>query len=679
MKTGRQIGRYEIIEELGRGGMATVYRALDTHLQRHVALKLLAPYLTRQEKFVQRFERETQVIVKLEHANIVPVYDAGVHKEQPFLIMRLLEGGSLRDKMRGGPMPPKALWPPLRRIAAALDAAHNQGIVHRDLKPTNILFDEDGAAFVSDFGIAKLLGSTTELTGSFILGSPPYMSPEQLRGGMIDGRSDQYNLAIVIFHLLSGRLPFEGDTVQLMYKHLHEPPPPLHALNNSIPPALSRALERALAKSPEARYSSITNFISALERASQQNRSSNRERAVPEQRAFVQGTPQTPDRPPRAVQHAPSRTNEKRPASSPSPRSRRHSQDRTKQSAMTITPGAGGDSTQELKGRAFYRHPAAIAGTLFLVALATYFLLLTPEEELAASAPTGNSATTIPPTAQLITATPAEEANLPRLSVQVVEADGTARWHSDGQSNLLREGELLTLPLTNTLTVETGETLLTLRLSDDTTIMLAPDTRVTLQSEGGLAETLLLRGGTVVLVPGEQPLTVTSPYGAEARSNSGILGVRYTQSPFAFVVSCLTGDCIAKGDLSGEEILEEGKATVIGGSGQPSSPQPVRYEEYTLLTSMQPSVPTMTATPSATATPTPTSTATPTMRPPMRAQNTPTPAPTLPPPPPQATTFSDPMTRDSEPPEYPPAPPEPTPTSVEEYPPPVDPPSRLGS
>ena len=192
------IGRYELRGELGQGGMATVYRAYDAMLNREVALKVMAGHLSTDVSFQRRFEREARVIATLEHPNIVPVYDYGTTAQgQPYLVMRLLRGGTLYDRLVEGKVTQQQLWAILRQVASALDYAHDRDIVHRDIKPVNVLFDEKGNAYVSDFGIAKVRDATTNLTGNAIVGTAAYMSPEQFMGATVNGRSDQYSLAVV--------------------------------------------------------------------------------------------------------------------------------------------------------------------------------------------------------------------------------------------------------------------------------------------------------------------------------------------------------------------------------------------------------------------------------------------------------------------------------------------------
>src|SRR5712692_6058381 len=207
------IGRYTIQGELGRGGMASVYRAYDPSFKREVAIKILPREFLHEPTFRARFEREAQTIAALEHPAIVPVYDYGEEDGQPYIVMRLMAGGSLDERIERGPLSLQETLEILRTLAPALDRAHAMGIVHRDLKPANILFDADGNPHISDFGIAKLTQANTQLSGTGMMGTPAYMSPEQARGDkQIDGRADLYALGAMLYHMLSGKRPFESDT-----------------------------------------------------------------------------------------------------------------------------------------------------------------------------------------------------------------------------------------------------------------------------------------------------------------------------------------------------------------------------------------------------------------------------------------------------------------------------------
>jgi tRNA A-37 threonylcarbamoyl transferase component Bud32 len=262
-----KISRYEIRREIGRGGMATVYLAYDPNFGREVAVKVLPHELLHDPTFRARFQREARTIAALEHPAIVPVYDFGEENGQPFLVMRYLSGGSLIARIRAGPIPPAEAAKILLRIGAALDAAHAKGIVHRDLKPANILFDQYGDAYLGDFGIAQLSGSGGTLTGPMVLGTPAYMSPEQIRGDKkVDGRSDIYALGIVMFEMLTGQAPFTADSpVKMMMMQLSTPPPRISETASQLPPGSNAVLERALAKEPEQRYQKAAEFGQAFQ------------------------------------------------------------------------------------------------------------------------------------------------------------------------------------------------------------------------------------------------------------------------------------------------------------------------------------------------------------------------------------------------------------------------------
>ena len=257
----RTIGRYVVREEIGQGGMATVYRAFDPHFQRDVAIKVLPLHFLHDPRFRARFEREARIVAGLQHPAIVSVYDFGEDNGQPYLVMSLMSGGSLEDKLRQGPMPLVETERIIGRLAPALDAAHQRGVIHRDLKPANILFDQWNEPYLTDFGIVKLTGgsgsdSATLTTIGGIIGTPAYMSPEQVQGGQIDGRSDVYSLGVILFQMLSGRLPFDATTpIGLAFKHVSEPIPSIQSLGSvRLPAEFQVIVNHAMAKQPDDRY-----------------------------------------------------------------------------------------------------------------------------------------------------------------------------------------------------------------------------------------------------------------------------------------------------------------------------------------------------------------------------------------------------------------------------------------
>jgi serine/threonine-protein kinase len=265
-----RFSRYELKEELGQGGMATVYRAYDPMFEREVALKILKRESLKDAQVRERFERETKIIARLEHAAIVPVYDVGRDRDQLFFVMRYMTGGSLIERIQRGTLSLAEIGHILQRIAAALDYAHSKGVIHRDVKPGNILFDEFENAYISDFGIAKFAQSAARLTHSGIIGTPTHMSPEQARGEDVDSRSDIYSLGVILFEMLSGKTPFEATTpLGLAFKHAAEPPPHIRDINPNLPAGVEPIFDKVLAKDRNRRYASGADladaFIATLE------------------------------------------------------------------------------------------------------------------------------------------------------------------------------------------------------------------------------------------------------------------------------------------------------------------------------------------------------------------------------------------------------------------------------
>jgi serine/threonine-protein kinase len=263
-----KIDRYEIRDVLGRGGMATVYAAYDPYFERDVAIKVLPPEFLDDWQFRARFEREARTVAGLEHPAIVPVYDYGEYEGRLFLVMRLMSGGSLADKVKAGPLPLTEAARIIGRLAPALDAAHAQGLIHRDLKPGNILFDRWGEPYVSDFGIVKVVDDQEMMLTipGGIVGTPAYMSPEQVEARQtLDGRSDIYALGCILFEMLTGQLPYKADTpLGVAFMHVTEPVPRLDTLTNRLPPACERVLAKALAKDREERYQTVNSLSDAL-------------------------------------------------------------------------------------------------------------------------------------------------------------------------------------------------------------------------------------------------------------------------------------------------------------------------------------------------------------------------------------------------------------------------------
>ncbi len=249
------IGRYEIKGELGQGGMATVYLAYDPYVKRQVAVKVLAYQLTTDDIFQDFFQREAEAIAALEHACIVPVFDFGWYGSQPYIVMRHMAGGSLEDYLvRETQISLNEVADIISRVAAGLDAAHEEGIIHRDVKPSNVLFDHMGQSYLSDFGLAQFLEQAGEEQG-WLIGTPEYMSPEQVHGETLDGRSDVYGLGAMLYHMLADETPYKGDSTEVkLQAHIEQPVPDVLQLRPDLPKAWGEIIQKAMAKAPEDRY-----------------------------------------------------------------------------------------------------------------------------------------------------------------------------------------------------------------------------------------------------------------------------------------------------------------------------------------------------------------------------------------------------------------------------------------
>ncbi len=265
-------GRYRVEARIGSGGMAEVFRGVDTVLDRTVAIKILLPQFARDASFVERFRREAQAAARLNHPNIVGIYDSGADGETQYIVMEFIEGRTLADFMSaGGKFTPMNGVEVAEKVCEALAYAHIGGVIHRDIKPANIMVTRKGVVKVMDFGIARIVaGPETAPQTSAVLGTAAYISPEQAQGQSVDGRSDIYSLGAVVYEMLAGRPPFVGDSpVAVAYKQVNESPVPPSQVNADVPPRLDAVVMRALAKNPANRYQTADDFRADLERARQ--------------------------------------------------------------------------------------------------------------------------------------------------------------------------------------------------------------------------------------------------------------------------------------------------------------------------------------------------------------------------------------------------------------------------
>ncbi len=267
--TGKQLGSYQVVAPLGEGGMAAVYKAHQPSMDRYVALKILPRQFANSPEFLARFRQEARMLARLQHPHILPVFDFGDADGYTFIAMPLLQSGALTQRMTGAPMLLSQVTSIITQVGDALDYAHTHGLVHRDVKPSNVLLDERGNCLLTDFGIARMVEGTANLTGTGnVIGTPSYMSPEQGAGKPVDARSDIYALGVVLFELATGRVPYSAETpVAVVIKHMQDPLPLPRKLNPALPEAVERVILKALAKRPEDRFQKMSELVQALQRA----------------------------------------------------------------------------------------------------------------------------------------------------------------------------------------------------------------------------------------------------------------------------------------------------------------------------------------------------------------------------------------------------------------------------
>jgi outer membrane protein assembly factor BamB/predicted Ser/Thr protein kinase len=267
--TGKQLDKYQVVEPLGEGGMAAVYKAYQPGMDRYVALKILPRHFASDPEFVGRFEQEAKVIAKLQHVHILPVHDFGEDDGYTYIVMPYVERGTLADQLEGRPLPIEQIEKVISQVGDALNYAHSRGLVHRDVKPSNILIDELGNCLLTDFGIAKIVEGTSKFTQTgAIIGTPEYMSPEQILGEKLDGRSDIYSLGVVLYEIATGRPPYRAETPPAVFvKHLHDPLPPPRTFNPDLPEPLVKVILKSLAREPEERFKTAADMVQALKQA----------------------------------------------------------------------------------------------------------------------------------------------------------------------------------------------------------------------------------------------------------------------------------------------------------------------------------------------------------------------------------------------------------------------------
>ena len=305
---GENVGPYRITKKLGVGGMATVWKAYHPALDRYVAIKVLHPSFKEDPQFAARFQREARIVAKLSHPHIVPIYDFSEHEGMSYLVMRFIEGRTLKAVLKEGPLSLDRVLETLEPAGEALAYAHQQGVLHRDIKPSNFIITAEGEVFLTDFGLARMAETTdSTLSRDMLVGTPQYISPEQVRGEKLDAGTDIYSLGVVLFEMLTGKVPYDADTpYAVIHDHIFSPLPVPTEFNPDIPEDVERVVLKALAKDRKDRFESVREMISSLRGA------------VPEEAVEVVPVPA----PPEAVEEAVEAAEEVESVEMPRPRSR---------------------------------------------------------------------------------------------------------------------------------------------------------------------------------------------------------------------------------------------------------------------------------------------------------------------------------------------------------------------
>lgn len=664
------IGPYQCEEKIGRGGLGIVYRARQNGQSGQLAVKQLRPELQGNPTLIAQFRQTAHLNSRLHHSHILSVTILDESDGIPYQVMPLFSGGTLNSRLQSGDAQLTWFWRVMRQVGEALDAAHAQGAVHGDIKPTNILFDDLDDVYVADFNIDLQAQEAYPMPGT-----PRYMSPEQWRRETLNGRSDQYSLAVLIYEALAGEPLFNGDREVLQQAHLNQAIPSLSGPDESLAQAVYPVLQKALAKNAAERYETVAQFVGALIAAA---------RPVAQQGILLPAAAgDEPDTHPEA--HANETTLDTQTEEQIA---------RDYESGLKAMNYSDWATAVELFDRVvqvnrYYRSALTLRREAERQIQTTAntpkrkVLSPAPEEQKTIpvpSVPTPTPAKPIPPTltttSQTIVAgaggvaapksrrrvwpaalllllclglfgaagifalaqgsllaedTPTVTMTLPvaeGLPLILKSGGDDSTWEIDGTAQPWPDEAEVMLPVDGSpLRVKSGNGSLTLLLPDGYVLDLESETVIAVQQSPSTELHLILEEGKVVLEATDEPITVTNPFGAAATVTEGLMGVSYQQNPFRFDVHCLTGECDVRGDLEGEVQLQAGESTYVGGSGRPEAVTVAQYEAYAMLNEQIPT-PTLTPLPTSTAEPTETPTATATVTSTSQPSRTPTEIPT---------------------------------------------------
>ncbi|MCA9946222.1 MAG: protein kinase, partial [Anaerolineales bacterium] len=586
----KKLERYIIGDSIGRGAMGEVFKAYDTQTERDVAIKML-PAHNLQGEYLKRFKLEARTVARLEHAFIVPLYDFSLPEgdDPPFLVMRYMTGGTLAEKIRKGPMPGDEVYQITRRIASALDAAHERGLVHRDLKPGNILLDQNEYAYLADFGIVKDTKADESLTRGAQVGTSLYMSPEQIVGDELDHRSDIYALGVVVFEMLAGRPPFTGNMHTIFQGHLVEEIPRVYSFVDGVPFEVDDVLRKAMAKKPQDRYARASQMAKALEAALQ--------------------SPSTFER----VQHDLAEAAEDF-EFKPLPEPDEDVPDTVRSATLPETVKSPQARYWQLLAGGLGLILVLVLGILGFNWLNRPDVTLTPDQT----------------TVQTISlqASPSPPSPIPDM-ILVLQTDSSAVWkNGDTLEQLPENGRI---PFRNPILVQSGQGRIELLLPNFVRIILDANTTLRVETaENDEGDSVLELQKGRILVKSDTPVQIYHQEGFQADLIVGTIGIEVNQTATVWQVDCLTGMCRLsqeeKEDQEGQQAdpveLIQGQSAKLSedGDAEPMNTQLARIATYNSLdasiilpTATSTASPTVTA--SATATPPATSTPTSTLDP----------------------------------------------------------------